>query len=105
MRTVMRIAAVATMLAVAAAALCVDATAAFAGKMNGRCCQWLDGGRSFGYRFATIRTEFPSALRVHAVSCINRSWNSMDVIRSCLAGSRARAVPLSGRQPTATQGI
>jgi hypothetical protein len=101
----MRIAAIiAVTLAVASAAFCSALAPAHASKMDGRCCQWSDGGRSFRYRFATMRTEYPYALRAHAVSCINRSWNRMETMRMCLGG-RGRAVPLSGRQPIATEGI
>jgi hypothetical protein len=100
----MRIAAaVTTALAVTIAVFYSSLAPAHANKMDGRCCQWSDGGRSFRYRFATMRTEYPHVLAPQAVSCINRSWNSMDAMRVCL-GPRARAVPLSA-QPTATSGI
>jgi hypothetical protein len=100
----MRIASIVVTLAIAGAALCSNLAPALASKMDGRCCQWSDGGRSFRYRIATMRTEFPTMLRVHAVSCINQSWNSMDAMRMCL-GSRARVAPVSGRSPSATDGI
>lgn len=29
-----------------------------------------------------MRTDFPTAMRVHAVSCINQSWNSVAAIRT-----------------------
>jgi hypothetical protein len=98
----MRTIAIIATLAVAGAALCSNLAPAFANKMNGRCCQWSDGGRSMRYRVATLQTEFPYVLRAHAVSCINQSWNNMDATRICLAG-RTRAP--SARPPTATEGI
>jgi len=73
-----RSAAIFMTLAFATTALCTNLEPAFATKMDGRCCQWSDGGRSFRYRFATMRTEFPDVVRAHTVSCVNRSWNSMD---------------------------
>jgi hypothetical protein len=93
---------IAIVAALAVATLFSNLAPAFANKMNGRCCQWSDGGRSFRYRIVTLRSEFPYLLRAHAASCINQSWNSMDAVRICLAG-RARAP--SARPPTAAEGI
>jgi hypothetical protein len=100
----MKTAAVVVTLAIAGVTICTSLAPAFASKMDGRCCQWSDGGRSFRYRFATMRSEFPYLLRTHAVSCINQSWNRMDAMRTCLA-SGPRAAPIIGRPSTATNGI
>ena len=100
----MKTAAVVATLAIAGAAICANLAPAFASKMDGGCCQWSDGGRSFRYRFATMRSEFPYLMRAHAVSCINESWNRMDAMRTCLAG-RPRAAPMIGRSSAATNGI
>lgn len=100
----MRTAAIVMTLAIAGAAMCTTVAPAFANKMDGRCCQWSDGGRSFRYRLTTMRTEFPYLIRAHAVSCINQSWNRIDAMRTCLAGG-SRAAPMIGRPSTATDGI
>ena len=100
----MKTTALAVTLAVVATAICASLMPAYATKMNGRCCQWSDGGRSFRYRFATMRTEFPTTPRKHAVSCINQSWNSMDAMRMCLVAGSASG-SLEQRSPTATSGI
>ena len=51
----MKSSAVVLLLAVSAVALSSDVTPAFASKMDGKCCQSSDGGRSWRYRNAMQR--------------------------------------------------
>jgi hypothetical protein len=61
--------ALALSLAISAIALSSSITPASATKMNGRCCQSSDGGRSFRYGIAMRRAAMPRTCTAFAVSC------------------------------------
>ena len=48
-------------------------TTASASKMNGKCCQSSDGGRSYRYRMAMQRAAIPHTCSAYAASCIRNS--------------------------------
>ena len=55
----MKSSAIVLLLAIAAIALPSAVTPTFASKMNGKCCQSSDGGRSYRYRTAMKRAAVP----------------------------------------------
>jgi hypothetical protein len=57
-------------LAIAGIALTSVVTPASASKMNGKCCQWSDGGRSFRYRMATAWIGQPHTCSARAAQCL-----------------------------------
>ena len=48
-------------------------TTASASKMNGKCCQSSDGGRSYRYRMAMQRAAIPHTCTAYAASCLRNS--------------------------------
>ena len=68
------------LLAISGIALASEFTAASASKMNGKCCQWSDGGRSHRYQLAMKR----AAMRKVAPTCSARA-------ALCIRVSSARA--------------
>jgi len=77
------------LLAISAIALPSGATTAFASKMNGKCCQSSDGGRSYRYRVATRRAArlaaIPRTCSGYAASCIRGSTTRADRVQMCQA--------------------
>ena len=79
-------------------------TTASASKMNGKCCQSSDGGRSYRYRMAMQRAAIPHTCSAYAASCIRNS--SARPVRSQMCGaaksqclqSGVYVGPYSGRQ-------
>ena len=69
----MRTIAVVMSLAIAGIALPADFTPAFATKMNGKCCQSSDGGRSARYHRVMSRRAIPHTCSAYAASCIRDS--------------------------------
>ena len=62
-----------------------DVTPAFATKMNGKCCQSSDGGRSYRYRMAMLRAQIPHTCSAYSASCIRRSASRSDRFSMCEA--------------------
>jgi hypothetical protein len=98
-------------LAIAGIALTSVVTPASASKMNGKCCQWSDGGRSFRYRMATAWIGQPHTCSAHAAQCLRAAseLGMGDRIERC-AAARAQCLrtgayigPSSGYQLTAAR--
>jgi hypothetical protein len=79
-------------------------TTASASKMNGKCCQSSDGGRSYRYRMAMQRAAIPHTCSAYAASCLRNSSARPDRSQMCGAAKSQclqRGVyvgPYSGRQ-------
>ena len=79
-------------------------TTASASKMNGKCCQSSDGGRSYRYRMAMLRRAIPHTCSAYAASCIRNSSTRPDRSQMCGAAksqcleSGVYVGPYSGRQ-------
>jgi hypothetical protein len=68
----MKSSAIVLLLAVAAVALSSDVTPAFATKMDGKCCQSSDSGRSWRYRKAMQwRGGIPRTCSAYAATCFH----------------------------------
>jgi hypothetical protein len=91
-------------LAVSAIVLPSGLTTASASKMNGKCCQSSDGGRSYRYRMAMQRAAIPHTGTAYAASCIRNSSARPDRSQLCGAAksqclqSGVYVGPYSGRQ-------
>ena len=70
-------------LAIAGIALSSEFTTASASKMDGRCCQSSDGGRSYRYRMAMKRAAIPHTCSAYAASCIRISSAQPDRTQMC----------------------
>ena len=79
-------------------------TTASASKMNGKCCQSSDGGRSYRYRMAMQRAAIPHTCSAYAASCLRNSSARPDRSQMCGAAksqclhSGVYVGPYSGRQ-------
>jgi hypothetical protein len=79
-------------------------TTASASKMNGKCCQSSDGGRSYRYRMDMQRAAIPHTCSAYAASCIRNSSARPDRSQMCGAAksqclqSGVYVGPYSGRQ-------
>ena len=79
-------------------------TTASASKMNGKCCQSSDGGRSYRYRMAMQRAAIPHTCSAYAASCMRNSSARPDRSQMCGAAksqclqSGVYVGPYSGRQ-------
>jgi hypothetical protein len=86
-------------------------TTASASKMNGKCCQSSDGGRSYRYRMAMLRRAIPHTCSAYAASCIRNSGARPDRSQMCGAAksqclqSGVYVGPYSGRQIAGMQKI
>jgi hypothetical protein len=58
-------------------------TTASASKMNGKCCQSSDGGRSYRYRMAMKRAAMPYTCSAYAASCFRNSTAQPDRGQMC----------------------
>jgi hypothetical protein len=58
-------------------------TTASASKMNGKCCQSSDGGRSYRYRMAMKRAAIPHTCSAYGASCIRNSAAQPDGVQMC----------------------
>jgi hypothetical protein len=76
-------------LAISAIAVSSDFVPASATKMNGRCCQSSDGGRSYRYRMAMVRAAIPHTCSAYAASCIRDSLYQSDAVQMCMAAKAA----------------
>jgi hypothetical protein len=75
----------ALLLSIVMAALAMaDFTPASATKMNGKCCQSSDGGRSARYRYYVARRAIPHTCSAYAATCIRDTRNEPDGVRACL---------------------
>jgi hypothetical protein len=78
-------------------------TTASASKMNGKCCQSSDGGRSYRYRMAMKRAAMPYTCSAYAASCTRNSAAQPDRLQMCGAAksqclqSGVYVGPYSGR--------
>ena len=100
----MRAIAVVVSLAISGVVLSSDVTPASATKMNGKCCQSSDGGRSNLYRYHMSRRAIPHTCSAYAASCIRDSSAQADRFQMCMA-AKAQCLqtgvhvgPYSGRQ-------
>jgi hypothetical protein len=90
--------------AVSTVALSSAVTPAFATKMNGKCCQSSDGGRSARYLRVMARRAIPHTCSAYAASCIRDTADMTDGVRMCLAAKTqclqtgVHVGPYSGRQ-------
>ena len=90
-------------LAIFAVVLPSGSTPASASKMNGKCCQSSDGGRSYRYRMAMRRAAIPYGCTAYAASCLRNSRTQPDGAQMCgTAKSQCLAMgvyvgPYSGR--------
>ena len=75
----------ALLVSIVMAALAVAFTPASATKMNGKCCQSSDGGRSARYRYYVARRAIPHTCSAYAATCIRDTQNEPDGVRACLA--------------------
>jgi hypothetical protein len=72
-------------IALAAVTVASDVTPASATRMNGKCCQSSDGGRSFRYRHYSTRRAIPHTCSAYAASCIRVTQNQPDNVSACFA--------------------
>ncbi len=79
-------------IALSAMILSAGLTVASANKMDGKCCQWSDGGRSHRYMVIMARRAFPHTCSAYAASCIRDSVHKADAVPVSMA-ARARCLP------------
>lgn len=90
--------------ALSGAVLSADVAPAFATKMDGKCCQSSDGGRSYRYRMAMLRAQIPHTCSAYAASCVRFSAAQSDRYPMCRAAklqclqTGTYVGPYSGRQ-------
>lgn len=74
-------------LAICGIALSSDFTTASASKMDGKCCQSSDLGRSYRYRMAMLWAAMPHPLTcsAYAGSCIRWSTDRSYSLQACMA--------------------
>jgi hypothetical protein len=102
----MKAIAVAMSLAIAGIALSSDVTPASASKMNGKCCQSSDGGRSHRHQIAVARREraVPPTCSAYAAWCARVALIRGDGPHLCRTAEAqclrtgVHAGPYSGRQ-------
>ena len=70
-------------LAISGIALSSASTAAFASKMDGKCCASSDGGCSYRYRMAMKLAALPHTCSAYAASCIRISSARPDRSQMC----------------------
>jgi hypothetical protein len=73
------------LLAMCGIALSAEFTTASATKMNGKCCQASDGGRSHRARVALARRAIPHTCSAYAASCMRVSLRRGDGNQLCQA--------------------
>jgi hypothetical protein len=100
----MRKLAVILMLTLGGAVWSLEATPAFASKMNGKCCQSSDGGRSYRARVALAWQAKPQTCSTYADSCLRVAYRNAQDGQACRA-AKAQCLrtgvhvgPYSGRQ-------
>jgi hypothetical protein len=100
----MRTLAVILSLAISGIALSSDFTPASATRMNGKCCQTSDAGRSHRARVALTRRAIPHTCSAYAASCMHVALSRGDGSQLCRV-AKAQCLqtgvhvgPYSGRQ-------
>lgn len=73
------------LLAMCGIALSGEFTTASASKMNGRCCQSSDGGRSYRASRVLARRAMPQTCSAYAASCMRVSLQRGDAKQLCQA--------------------
>ena len=82
----MKSSAIVLLLGISAIALPSAVTPTFATKMDGKCCQSSDGGRSWRYRTATQRgTGIPRTCSAYAASCFGYATEFAYGVELCQA--------------------
>ena len=79
----MKLLAIVLSLAISTFVLPSGVTTASASKMNGKCCQSSDGGRSYRYRMAMRRAAIPHTCSAYAASCLRNSMTRPDRPQMC----------------------
>ena len=82
-KSAMKSLAIVLSLAISTIVLPSGITTASASKMNGKCCQSSDGGRSYRYRMAMQRAAIPHTCSAYAASCIRNSSARPDRSQMC----------------------
>lgn len=111
----MKSSAIVLLLAISAIALPSGVTPASATKMDGKCCQSSDGGRSYRHRMAikraAMRAAIPHTCSAYAASCVRDSTARTDRVQMCQA-AKAQCMqtgvhvgPYSGRHFSGMQRI
>jgi hypothetical protein len=72
-------------LAISSFALSSEFTPASASKMNGKCCQSSDGGRSNRHQMAMRRAAMPHTCSAYAAACMRHPTARADGFRMCRA--------------------
>ena len=72
-------------LALSGVAFSSDVTPASATKMNGKCCQSSDGGRSARYVRVMARRAIPHTCSAYAASCLRDTADMTGGVRMCMA--------------------
>ena len=73
------------LLAICGIALSGEFTTASASRMNGRCCQSSDGGRSYRASRVLARRAMPQTCSAYAAACMRVSVNRGDANQLCQA--------------------
>ncbi len=81
----MRTIAVIMSLAISSIALSSDITPASATRMNGKCCQSSDGGRSYRAKLSLARRAIPLTCSAYAASCMRVAVRRGDGMGPCQA--------------------
>ena len=103
-KSAMKSLAIVLSLAISSIVLPSALTTASASKMDGKCCQSSDGGRSYRYRMAMQRAAIPHTCTAYAASCLRNSSVRPDRSQMCgTAKSQCLQTgvyvgPYSGRQ-------
>ena len=69
----------------AIAAIALPTGFASATRMDGKCCQSSDGGRSWRHRMAIKRMAMPHTCSAYAASCVRDSTARADRVEMCQA--------------------
>ena len=92
------------LLVISSFALSSEFTPASANRMNGKCCQWSDGGRSHRHQLAMRRRAMPHTCSAYAAACMRHPRAQADGFRMCRAAqaqclqTRVYVGPYSGWQ-------
>lgn len=76
---------IAIILSIAISGLALLSAPVSATRMNGKCCQSSDGGRSALYKWHMSRRAIPHTCSAYAASCIRDSSARTDKIQMCMA--------------------
>ena len=76
---------IAVILLIAISSLALSSAPVSASKMNGKCCQSSDGGRSAAYKWHMSRRAIPHTCSAYAASCIRVADGRADGVQMCRA--------------------